>query len=58
MKDVLGLTPHEINETILDMCYSLIEKGLVKKSKKFRGPKKEGEEAEAEGEKEANGELT
>ncbi|KAH3878164.1 uncharacterized protein LOC127874026 [Dreissena polymorpha] len=38
MKEVLGVTPRDLKETILDMAYSLIEAGIVKKSKKYRGP--------------------
>lgn len=36
MKEALGITPRDLKETIIDMAYSLIEAGLVKKSKKFR----------------------
>ncbi|KAK3096206.1 hypothetical protein FSP39_024464 [Pinctada imbricata] len=52
MKDVLQLTPKEVKETLIDMAYSLIESGLVKKSKKYKGPNAGGEgEGEQEGEK-------
>ena len=36
MKDVLGITPRETKDTIIDMAYSVIEAGLVKKSKKYK----------------------
>ena len=36
MKEVLGITPRETKETIIDMAYSVIEAGLVKKSKKYK----------------------
>jgi hypothetical protein len=36
MKEVLGITPRDVKETIIDMAYSLIEAGLVKKSKKYK----------------------
>lgn len=36
MKDVLGVTPRDLKDTIIDMAYSLIDAGLVKKSKKFK----------------------
>merc|ERR1711862_870726 len=42
MKDVLGITPRDISETVVEMCYSMIENGMAKKSKKFRGQKKRG----------------
>ena len=36
MKEVLGVTPRDLKDTIVDMAYSLIDAGLVKKSKKFK----------------------
>jgi len=36
MKDVLGVNPLPLQDTIIDMAYSLIEAGLVKKSKKYK----------------------
>lgn len=57
MKDVLGITPRDLKETIIDMAYSLIEAGLVKKSKKYKGPggdqpaEEKGEEGKADEEK-------
>lgn len=50
MKDVLGITPRESKETIIDMAYSVIEAGLVKKAKKYKGPGgDQGEEKAEEG---------
>ncbi|CAG5117824.1 unnamed protein product [Candidula unifasciata] len=46
MKEVLGLTPRDVKETILEEANVLIEKGLVKKPKKVRAP---GTGAAAEG---------
>ena len=37
MRYVLGIEPRDINETLIDMCYSLIEKGLVKKTSQYTG---------------------
>lgn len=55
MKDVLQITPRETKETIIEMAYSLIEGGLVKKAKKYKGPggdaAPEGEQKAEEGEK-------
>lgn len=57
MKDVLGITPMEMKDTLIDMAYSLIEAGLVKKTKKYKGQNAgtegegEGEEKKEEGEK-------
>ena len=55
MKEVLGIEGMDIKDTILDMCYSMIENGFVKKSAKYRGPGPEPAEngdatAAAEGE--------
>lgn len=47
MKETLGITPRDLKETIIDMAYSLIEAGLVKKSKKFKGPGWQQREEEA-----------
>ncbi|XP_033760807.1 putative uncharacterized oxidoreductase YDR541C [Pecten maximus] len=57
MKEVLAITPKEPKEIVIDMAYSLIENGLVKKAKKYRGPNAGGEEA-AEETKEEGGEKT
>ena len=52
MKDVLQIAPKEVKDTLIDMAYSLIESGLIKKSKKYKGPNAGGEtEGEQEGEK-------
>lgn len=37
MKETLQITPRENKETIIDMAYSLIEGGFIKKSKKYKG---------------------
>jgi hypothetical protein len=38
MKEVLGIEPTDMKETLIDMAYSLIENGFVKKTKKYKGP--------------------
>ncbi|KAK6195722.1 hypothetical protein SNE40_001090 [Patella caerulea] len=38
MKEVLGIQPRDTKEMLLDMAYSLIEGGFVKKTKKYTGP--------------------
>ena len=51
MKEVLKIEPRDLTESIIEMAYSVIEAGFVKKTKKFRGPGgAEGAEAAAEGE--------
>lgn len=35
MKSVLGISPIDANTTVIDMAYDLIEKGIVKKTKKY-----------------------
>lgn len=57
MKDVLGITPMDANQSILDTAYSLIEHGVVKKTKKYRGSKKPGEESEEAGTSEEHGDA-
>lgn len=57
MKEVLAITPKEPKEIVIDMAYSLIENGLVKKAKKYKGPNAGGDEA-AEETKEEGGEKT
>ena len=37
LRNVLGITPIPIQKSILDMCYSLIETGRVKKTPEYRG---------------------
>lgn len=53
MKDVLGITPCEAKDTLMDMAYSMIEGGFIKKSKKYRPqgeelPEPKTEEAKTE----------
>ena len=36
MVEVLRVTPTDMSDTIIDMCYSLIEFGIVKKTSKFK----------------------
>lgn len=36
MRDELGITPRELNQTLIDTAYSLIENGFVKKTKKYK----------------------
>ena len=38
LKRELGIQPHDANTTIIDSCYSLIEKGIVPKKPGYRGP--------------------
>ncbi|GAB6018891.1 hypothetical protein CHUAL_000549 [Chamberlinius hualienensis] len=53
MVEVLDITPTAANSTLLDTAYSLIEQGIVKKSKKFKGPKSgEGDAGTSETKKE------
>jgi len=40
MINVLGMNPIDLHRTILDMGYSLIERGLVKKSAQYKSPYK------------------
>ena len=37
MKSVLGVMPRDIRDTIIDMCYSLIEHGLVMRTPNYKG---------------------
>lgn len=55
MKEALQITPREIKDTLIDMAYSLIEAGLVKKTKKFKGPGGGEQEGGEEGEKKEEG---
>ncbi|KAK3788414.1 hypothetical protein RRG08_012589 [Elysia crispata] len=66
MKDVLGITPKDVKETVVEEAAALVERGLVKKPKRVRSAatnnqgataeategeeKKEGGDAAAEGE--------
>ena len=38
MTNVLGIKPRDPKLTIIDMAYSMIENGMVKKSKGYKGP--------------------
>jgi hypothetical protein len=38
MKQILGLEPREIRDTIVDMGYALIEGGFVRKTPQYKGP--------------------
>lgn len=37
MKNLLKLNPISVDKTIIDMAYSMIESGFVKKTSKYRG---------------------
>lgn len=39
MREELGITPKELNLTLIDTAYSLIENGFVKKAKKYKQSK-------------------
>lgn len=41
MREVLGITPRDLNQTLIDTAYSLIENGFIKKSKKYKQSRKE-----------------
>ncbi len=66
MKRVLGVEPRPVEETILDMCYNLVDLGVAKKTRGYLGhpstrPKEEEKteeepKAEGEGEPKAEGE--
>lgn len=49
MKDLLGITPIPVRDSIIDTCYSLIEKGHVVRKKKYRGRSDMGASAPASG---------
>jgi hypothetical protein len=55
MKETLQISPREMKDTLIDMAYSLIDAGLVKKTKKFKGPGGGEPEAGEEGEKKEEG---
>ena len=38
LKRELSIQPHDVNTTVIDSCYSLIEKGIVPKKPGYRGP--------------------
>ena len=37
MKQVLGITPRDITNSLIDTIYSMIENGMVKKTDKYKG---------------------
>ena len=37
MKEVLRITPRSAQDTIIDMAYTMIENGTVRKAKKYTG---------------------
>ena len=43
MREVLGVEPRDIKDTFIDMVYSMIEKGMIKKTKAYNGPPKANE---------------
>ncbi|CAG5128697.1 unnamed protein product, partial [Candidula unifasciata] len=38
MTQILGIDPVDVNKSLIDMGYSMIENGFVQKSSKYRGP--------------------
>ena len=36
MKSVLGVDPIDVKRTVIEMAYSLIENGLIKRTKKYK----------------------
>ncbi len=38
MVQALGITPKDAKDTFVDMAYSMIEAGKIKKTKNYRGP--------------------
>ncbi|XP_070545374.1 uncharacterized protein [Ptychodera flava] len=48
MTKVLGIQPYSLEDTLVDMAYSIIERGFVPKKAKYRGPKKVDKEAAVE----------
>ncbi len=38
MTNVLGVTARDPKSTVIEMAYSMIEKGMVKKAKGYKGP--------------------
>ena len=37
LKNVLGITPYPVEQSVIEICYSLIETGRVKKTNNYRG---------------------
>lgn len=52
MREVLEIEPRDVQQSILDTAYSMIELGIVKKSKKMKK-----QEMSTEGESQVNGEV-
>ncbi|KFM60178.1 putative uncharacterized oxidoreductase, partial [Stegodyphus mimosarum] len=50
MREELGISPIELNQTLIDTAYSLIENGFVKKSKKYKQSRKDSVDQPASGE--------
>ena len=40
----LGITPTDMEKTIIDMAYSLIDQGFVMKTKDYKGNQRNGDE--------------
>jgi len=38
VRKVLGIKPIDVKKSIIDMGYSVIERGFVKKTAKYKGP--------------------
>ena len=38
MTNVLGIQPRDPKTTVVDMAYSMIENGMIKKAKGYNGP--------------------
>lgn len=47
MREELGITPRELNQTLIDTAYCLIEKGFVKKTKKYKQNKGASDQKDA-----------
>ncbi|XP_055927795.1 uncharacterized protein LOC129959042 [Argiope bruennichi] len=58
MREELGITPRELNQTLIDTAYSLIENGFVKKSKKYKQNRKDSVAEQKNADAEENAEQT
>ena len=38
MRNVLGVKPRDVRVALVDMCYSMIDNGMLPKTRKYRGP--------------------
>ena len=38
MTKVLGITPYTLKQSLIDMAYSMIESGKIKKTSSYKGP--------------------